>query len=398
MMGVWCIRFELSENEREKMTNETKKQPQPGEFWQTRGGERRFVVAILPVMCDSNFPVLSVNEHTEIESHAKDGNTDIGTSWPDDLVKHLPWCTSFDDTDPVAETWPKYFEVTACRAFVRRDSETSAVYVYADGKETPFGEWDEMDSEREQLTESEALSRLTPPEDFHATAESWTRSLTKCPDCGEFRGHGHEDVCPMAWVEITHTHLDHVPREGIDHVTDSGTDARWFPCKGKWTGHLGNMSDCKFRCRRKDLPPIPQPVATPATPDPGEGWRLLEKGTTLFEGDEGFAGNGEWLPCGIVGQTVQCGIYRRRITPAAKKCSPIEAMECNSCGDFCERKAAETPPEKIRLQFWVPRRIQDGDISDVPVRATIAGEKVADVATWIPAKSDADGFYVEKPQ
>jgi len=57
----------------------------------------------------------------------------------------------------------------------------------------------------------------------------------KCTDCGEFRGHGHEDVCPMAWAELTAP--QHILR-GCDQMDATGKDVS--DTSGAWIGLRGH--------------------------------------------------------------------------------------------------------------------------------------------------------------
>lgn len=227
-----------------------KKLPQAGEWWKTRDGERVYVTTVLPEWCLTSFPVIglrntygdSTEEYTREGFYACAAQPNMN-----DLVERLLWCKSFDDTEPVVEVWPKYYRAEAGQAFIRRDSRIAAVYVYRDGRETSFGEWDDFDDNRKQFTESEALARLTP----------------RCPDCGELAGDGHADVCPMAWVT-----QDRVPpREEYDQrrwvPPFSNKPSEWGVGIGLWSLRHGDKNangTLEVRCRRKDLPPLPEPV------------------------------------------------------------------------------------------------------------------------------------------
>lgn len=62
----------------------------------------------------------------------------------------------------------------------------------------------------------------------------------------------------MDWVEITDP--DHVLRaDGVDMVSVKWGNT-WYPCREYVGIKCSDLSRCKFRCRRKDLPAI-QPVA-----------------------------------------------------------------------------------------------------------------------------------------
>jgi len=255
-----------------------------------------------------------------------------------------------------------------------------------------------------------------------------------CPDCGEVCVRGHEDVCQMAWVV-----QDRVPmRIGVDEYRyEYWSSPVWEPVShdGNWLGREhhgwvdGEGNTLSVRCLRQDLPPIPQPVETPPTPDPGEGWRLIDSFEVIQEGDE-YWWAGEWILTGASGKHPDRNVYRRRITPAVESrpamtppnpgegwrwlevgeviadSDQYESMESTwhatkTGGDNVRTKEMYrrrvTQPEKIRVQFWVPRRIQDGE-GDWPVRATILEGEVRDSATWIPVEFDGDGQpFVRRP-
>jgi len=128
-------------------------------------------------------------------------------------------------------------------------------------------------------------------EDF---VDSWHHE----PDCTGWNWQPLPPVeSPDDWVDITHTHRDMIPRIGID----------WFEGHGnEWTlqdkdhapytiGRHHDMCGSHTRCRRRDLPPLPEPTwiktfdcnagdhsdacpvqSSPTTPDPGEGWRIAK--------------------------------------------------------------------------------------------------------------------------
>lgn len=359
--------------------NEAKK-PQAGEWWRTRGGERRYVWAVKPDLLKTAQPVFAADRDTNNRTYTycADGQYYQGKQSREDLVEHLPWCTSFDDVAPVAETWPKYFEAyDEWNAFVRCERNGSNFAVRRDGTGEVLAMMDyQYFSGRKQLTEAEALARLQPP-------------APTCPDCSEPFTAGHADVCPMAWVEITDP--EHIPRVGID---------QWFSeTRREWREQLdchdavpiktipyGISKPLSHRCRRRDLPPLPAPQ--PSTPDPGDGWRLLERGEVIERGDEWEVNNqGVWINAGLIGNKVDSGHYRRRITPAPCICPQpgVVSLDCPTDGlghGFSE-------PDTVPIQFMVPRRVLDG--GDWPVRACLAGGLVEDAATWIPVMIDRLG-------
>lgn len=221
------------------------KKPEPGEYWGTVHSAR---AAIRIIGFDGNECVVR-HRDGRLTTLASGNWKQTNGDW-----KHLPWCTSFDDTEPVAEVWPKYYVSRNMSGYFRRDSTTLHFWVGSDGVEVQqVADASILDCKTTflELPESEALARLTP----------------KCPECGELAGAGHADVCPMGWVV-----QDRVPdRGGID-------EWRWNPISGgerSWLestvssrvrymhGKESGGQIFEVRCRRKDLPPLPEPVKEP---------------------------------------------------------------------------------------------------------------------------------------
>lgn len=50
-----------------------------------------------------------------------------------------------------------------------------------------------------------------------------------------------------------------------------------------------------------------------ARPDPGPGYRLLDRGEILKDGDEIWWGNSRWEKSLITGFTVHCAFFRRKL-------------------------------------------------------------------------------------
>lgn len=244
------------------------KKPEPGEYW---GCWNRPAVRIIGF------------DGLECVVRHKDGRlTTLATgNWQktDSDWKYLPWCKSFDDTEPVAEGWPKYFVGNKwghVDAFVRYDRpDFIGVWVRSDGSETQDHSWYYHDAKREadrvswrEITESEALARLTP----------------KCHDCGELAGDGHADVCPMAWVvqdrvpdRIEIDQWRRVHDEWIEHTWQESKICDYYEDEQHYMhGHVNKKNGSRFevRCRRKDLPPLPdtKPPELPVTRETVHQW------------------------------------------------------------------------------------------------------------------------------
>jgi hypothetical protein len=175
-----------------------------------------------------------------------------------------PECDSFD-WQP--ETFPQYWTAKNCDvAFNRRDSADKTVRVMKDGREYRWAySWEErIPSDYTQLTEAEALALLDKPEPVES---------------------------PDDWVV-----QDRVPvRIGIDEFAwfwhDKQSLGPWRIASSAWAwdsyhrhGQNGVNATLHLRCRRKDLPPLPEPVKPEI--DPGEGYQLLGDDEVTLPADE----------------------------------------------------------------------------------------------------------------
>lgn len=95
------------------------------------------------------------------------------------------------------------------------------------------------------------------------------------------------DCTGWDWKEPDWAPLDpetygwHKLRLKVDQCCGEITGGQWEPVMFESRKPLADFSDLKFRCERKDLP-----IKPPAKPDPGKGWRLLEPGERVIQGDE----------------------------------------------------------------------------------------------------------------
>jgi len=167
------------------------------------------------------------------------------------------------DPGDVTPEWPKWYvhKNASLMFYVKRISTETAMYCEREDK-TRF-DWGELESSHLasggwlEVTESEALARITPPAPLE--------SLMNCPDCGEFRGHGHECKVaedPEEWIELP---PEHALRKGVDELLFSC--GRWFAVEGMDGKKIGRLYD-KARCRRKHLPQQPTESATPEQEEP----------------------------------------------------------------------------------------------------------------------------------
>jgi hypothetical protein len=147
------------------------KQPQPGEWWRTRGGEILYVVGCRPKSDDTNWPLIVVDKHGVcVEPYTTGGFIDEPhIECEEDLVEHLPDCDSFEW---VPVQYPRYFETHNREdyAFLRQDSATDFVLVQHDGTGREVTEV--TLAERAEITEAEATSRIVPP------APEWPKYVT----------------------------------------------------------------------------------------------------------------------------------------------------------------------------------------------------------------------------
>ena len=90
--------------------SETKtKKPQAGEWWQTRGGERRYIAGRQPDCTVSAYPLIAVNNNEMSVELTDDGRYCHDVQSSEDLVQHLPGCDSWDWVEPVEPPFPRYF-------------------------------------------------------------------------------------------------------------------------------------------------------------------------------------------------------------------------------------------------------------------------------------------------
>jgi len=208
---------------------------------------------------------------------------------------HEPRCTGFDwvEPKPVAGVWPKWIigDHWSDTAYVRRDSadEKSAYTIDGKKRETKDGKPSHAACSIDSLinnktwryvTEAEALARVRHP-------------TMDCPDCGEFRGHGHackKTVCAVDpddmplnpipgtvvatgtvkltpvqlddWVEFDATQIT-CPRISIDWLTPRLGENQWGPALLVWSNATwaAQRKNWKIRCLRRDLPIKPAEVS-----------------------------------------------------------------------------------------------------------------------------------------
>jgi uncharacterized coiled-coil protein SlyX len=106
------------------------------------------------------------------------------------------------------------------------------------------------------------------------------------------------------------------------------------------------------------IEPQSQSQPSPAI-DPGEGYRLLEPGELVQEGDE-FKVNRGWIPTGNPGDTVHMNHYRRRLP------QPSPPNEIQQLREQCNRQAATIEEQAQRLQSVTYARAQkDAEIQQL---------------------------------
>lgn len=242
--------------------SETKK-PQAGEWWRTRDNERVYVTTVLPEWCLTSFPVIGLRNTygDSTEEYTREGfYTCAAQPNMNDLVEHLHNCTGFDWVEPPAEVWPKWysaFEEDSRTAYVVRNKDGTCNNVGRDGKAWSGRRWDSLDDDREEITEAEALARIIPPTPVESP-DDWVT----------------QDQC--------------LPRAGTDQwrwMRDDGTSyCDWMHCSlGRDVKHgfKESLFTLQVRCRRKDLPPLPEPKAERA---PVRLWINNEDGV-VFQSD-----------------------------------------------------------------------------------------------------------------
>ncbi len=192
------------------------KKPQAGEWWEYNGVRIRIVGTLLNgrVVCEY-----------------RDGKT--ATLTQGDWWHHEPRCTSWD-WQPEPE--PEWFDLTPFDGHVLR---TPIDHVSKGGR---FSEVDGLSgatvgfAKRNGYTQFRCLLKDAPPE------------LLKPVES------------PDDWVDITETHSDMNPRVGVDWFWNG----REFECQqahdaNQTIGEFYEATKWHHRCRRRDLPPIPEP-------------------------------------------------------------------------------------------------------------------------------------------
>lgn len=110
---------------------------------------------------------------------------------------HLPDCDSFYWKP---ETFPQWYAKSCGGPYadcdhIIRTSKTTLCGVLADGtktKEVPWEKYHEefvIEGSWVPLTQAEAEDRIKIQDPINLI------NLMNCPDCGEFRGHSHEEIC-----------------------------------------------------------------------------------------------------------------------------------------------------------------------------------------------------------
>ena len=259
------------------------KTPKPGEWWvRNDDGAIVFVCG-----CDPDGDPVWMDEDEELHNSMSRFFTEE--------YHYEPRCTGFDwvEPKPVAGVWPKWIigDHWSDTAYVRRDSadERSAYTIDGKKRETKDGKPSHAACSIDSLinnktwryvTEAEALARVQHP-------------TMDCPDCGEFRGHGHGHVCRPAsldpddipfnpvcgkvvatgtvkltpvqlddWVEFDATQIT-CPRVSVDWLTPRLGENVWGPALAMWSNATwaAQREIWKIRCRRCDLPIKPNDMA-----------------------------------------------------------------------------------------------------------------------------------------
>ena len=292
------------------------KKPQAGEWWGLKSVKPYLRIAGKPYLCiDSNargetvwrsntgaFYVFSDDSHWKHWQHeplcdgfdwqpkpaepsdvdaiaALEGNRAWGPHYNARLTEQIKAVIAIAKRaiQPPSEVWPKWY--------VTKQNNDGYYVCYS---ETDVWHRDQVGNTAKQyarasvlmddkywtdVSEAEALARVKP----------LTNVLSNCPECGEFRGHGHECVTyqslqgtPVATIKITPVESpddwvtqDRVPaRPEIDqrrYTTTRGktpwADAGcldWDRLEEATHGREINGTTLELRCRRKDLPPMPQ--------------------------------------------------------------------------------------------------------------------------------------------
>lgn len=200
------------------------KKPQAGEWWFATGnpGDRLYIVG----QCDAGRTVFQYSKGGQLIID-RDGNW---KNW-----HHEPLCTGWD-WQPEPEPEPEWFDLTPMDDHVLR---------------TPI----DNVSKGGRFAEVDGLSGATVG---FAKRQGYTQFRCLLKDAPK------PVESPDDWVDITHSHPDHVPRIGIDQFYNQ---EKWETQLSHHTtqtvGEYFRSCDGRHRCKRKDLPPLPEPK--PAT-------------------------------------------------------------------------------------------------------------------------------------
>jgi hypothetical protein len=235
-------------------------QPQQGQYWRTQDGKLRIYVHGVTKL-GTVLAEMPCGQWVDIDVNQ------MLADW-----QHLPDCDSFD-WQPTR--YPRYWEThdRAYYAFLRQDSETEFVLVGYDG--TDYEGTEVTLADRAEITEAEAMSRIVPP--TLDPGEGW-RLLN--PD---------EPLIPR----------DEYWRQGS-----------WRPIAAMYVRDSSQLANTHYRRRIE-----------PSRPDPGEGWRLVDKAVDVpQEGDEYWTRLGKhWYRRTTNGPWESGDTYRRR-----KDLPPVE--------------------------------------------------------------------------
>jgi len=191
----------------------SEKKPLAGEWWEYNG-VRIYIIGLTTIellCCEYQDGAMSVLRQ--------------GDYW-----KYLPECDSFEWKP---ETFPQWY-AKCCGSpyadcdYIIRTSKTTLCGVLADGtktKEVPWGKYHEefvIEGSWVPLTQAEAEARIKKPE---------LLSLMNCQDCGEFRGHGHEEICKAK----TKPNYVRIWTHRTSGTVCSATDERYLKYPDIWT-------------------------------------------------------------------------------------------------------------------------------------------------------------------